>query len=62
MAAPTSVAHEVTETFQVDGMTCDHCARAVTEELNGICGVLRVKRQGSHRRSCRHQHGTPHHR
>ena len=42
MAAPTNVAPEVTETFHVDGMTCDHCGRAVTEELNGICGVLRV--------------------
>ena len=33
---------QVIETFQVDGMTCDHCARAVTGELTGITGVLAV--------------------
>jgi copper chaperone len=26
-------------TFQVTGMTCGHCASAVTEELKGINGV-----------------------
>jgi len=30
------------ETFQVVGMTCDHCARAVTSELMGIGGVTEV--------------------
>ena len=29
-------------TFQVTGMTCDHCASAVTEELKGIGGVHEV--------------------
>ena len=32
----------VTETFQVIGMTCGHCAGAVTGELSGIPGVLDV--------------------
>lgn len=31
-----------TETFQVVGMTCDHCARAVTSELMAIGGVTEV--------------------
>ena len=31
-----------TETFQVVGMTCDHCARAVTSELMWIVGVSEV--------------------
>jgi copper chaperone len=34
---------EVTETFQVIGMTCGHCAGAVTGELSGISGVLDVR-------------------
>ena len=40
----TSSSHtnEVTETFQVIGMTCGHCAGAVTGELTGITGVLDV--------------------
>jgi copper chaperone CopZ len=29
-------------TFQVTGMTCGHCASAVTEELKGINGVRDV--------------------
>ncbi|MBN9632082.1 MAG: heavy-metal-associated domain-containing protein [Actinobacteria bacterium] len=28
-----------TTTFQVDGMTCAHCERAVTEEVTAIAGV-----------------------
>jgi len=28
-----------TTTFQVDGMTCAHCERAVTEEVTAIDGV-----------------------
>jgi copper ion binding protein len=28
-----------TTTFQVTGMTCGHCQRAVTEEINRISGV-----------------------
>jgi copper chaperone CopZ len=26
-------------TYQVTGMTCDHCVRAVTEEIGGMAGV-----------------------
>ena len=28
-----------TTTFQVTGMTCDHCQHAVTEEVSQIAGV-----------------------
>ncbi len=31
-----------TQTFSVTGMTCDHCVRAVTEELQALDGVTRV--------------------
>ena len=31
-----------TATYQVTGMTCDHCAHAVTEELENLGGVRRV--------------------
>ena len=33
---------EVTESFQVDGMSCDHCAHAVTSELSEVPGVRTV--------------------
>ena len=29
-------------TYQVTGMTCEHCVRAVTEELQGLDGVCDV--------------------
>jgi copper chaperone CopZ len=29
-------------TYQVTGMTCEHCARAVTEELTRLDGVREV--------------------
>lgn len=29
-------------TYQVQGMTCDHCVRAVTGELTGLDGVTAV--------------------
>jgi copper chaperone CopZ len=29
-------------TFQVRGMTCDHCRRAVTEEIVAVAGVESV--------------------
>jgi copper chaperone len=29
-------------TFQVTGMTCGHCQRAVTEEISGIPGIQGV--------------------
>lgn len=31
-----------TTTYSVTGMTCGHCASAVTEELNGLDGVSDV--------------------
>jgi copper chaperone CopZ len=31
-----------TQTFQVNGMTCGHCASAVTEELQALDGVTAV--------------------
>jgi copper chaperone CopZ len=32
-----------TTTYQVTGMTCAHCAHAVTEELQGLDGVHDVR-------------------
>jgi copper chaperone len=29
-------------TYQVTGMTCEHCVRAVTEEIEGLAGVSSV--------------------
>ena len=31
-----------TQTFKVEGMTCDHCVHAVTEELQQLDGVSDV--------------------
>jgi copper chaperone len=31
-----------TATYQVTGMTCEHCARAVTAELKSVDGVTEV--------------------
>jgi len=31
-----------TATYRVTGMTCDHCVRAVTEELRSLDGVMQV--------------------
>lgn len=31
-----------TTTFRVDGMTCGHCVRSVTEELSALPGVTGV--------------------
>jgi copper chaperone len=31
-----------TSTYTVVGMTCEHCVRAVTEEVGGIAGVTNV--------------------
>jgi copper chaperone CopZ len=33
----------VTSTYTVTGMTCEHCVRAVTEELSGLPGVAGVE-------------------
>ncbi len=32
-----------TTTYGVDGMTCDHCVRAVSTEVAGVPGVLDVQ-------------------
>jgi copper chaperone CopZ len=32
----------VTETYRVDGMTCEHCVRAVSGEIGALPGVLDV--------------------
>ena len=32
-----------TTTYQVTGMTCGHCAQAVTTEVSGIDGVTDVR-------------------
>ncbi len=32
----------VRATFTVVGMTCDHCVRAVTQELGALAGVVAV--------------------
>jgi len=31
-----------TETYTVTGMTCDHCSRSVSAEVNAIAGVIAV--------------------
>ena len=31
-----------TSTYRVQGMTCDHCVRAVTQEISGLEGVTDV--------------------
>jgi copper ion binding protein len=30
------------ETYDVVGMTCDHCVRSVTEEVSAVAGVSQV--------------------
>jgi copper ion binding protein len=32
-----------TATYTVEGMTCGHCVKAVTEELSELAGVLDVQ-------------------
>jgi copper chaperone len=32
-----------TTTYQVTGMTCEHCARSVTGELSALSGVSKVE-------------------
>ena len=32
-----------TKTYDVVGMTCDHCVRAVTEEVSALAGVSEVQ-------------------
>lgn len=39
-ASPASPSRaEASTVLRVEGMTCDHCVRAVTEELNALDGV-----------------------
>ncbi len=40
MSTPTT---STTETYDVIGMTCDHCVRSVTEEVSALAGVSRVQ-------------------
>ncbi|WP_448624039.1 heavy-metal-associated domain-containing protein [Geodermatophilus sp. URMC 64] len=42
MLSNTPRAFVGTTTFQVTGMTCDHCRRAVTEEIGRVDGVTGV--------------------
>jgi copper chaperone CopZ len=46
-----------TETYDVVGMTCDHCARAVTTEVGALAGVseVQVDLQSGHVRFIAHQ-------
>ena len=39
-----STTTSTTETYDVLGMTCDHCARSVTEEVSAVPGVSDVAR------------------
>ena len=32
----------MTKTYQVEGMTCEHCAASVREEVGEIAGVTKV--------------------
>ncbi|KLU08992.1 heavy-metal-associated domain-containing protein [Kocuria sp. SM24M-10] len=41
-AAGTASATGTTSTYQVQGMTCGHCATSVTEELTALKGVSEV--------------------
>jgi copper ion binding protein len=36
------MSENTTRTYRVDGMTCDHCVRAVTQEVGGIEAVTDV--------------------
>jgi copper chaperone CopZ len=33
----------VTQTYAISGMTCEHCVRAVTDELSALPGVDEVR-------------------
>jgi len=32
-----------TKVLKIEGMSCDHCKKAVTEALQGVAGVQRVE-------------------
>ena len=42
MTTNTTPAFVGTETFRVEGMTCDHCRNAVTAEVSTVSGVQAV--------------------
>ena len=42
MMASTPRTFVGTTTFQVSGLTCGHCQRAVSEEIGAVAGVTRV--------------------
>jgi copper chaperone len=42
MATDTTPTFIGTTTFQVEGMTCDHCRNAVTTEVSAVPGVETV--------------------
>ena len=42
MATDTTPTFIGTTTFQVEGMTCDHCRNAVTTEVSAVPGVQAV--------------------
>jgi len=37
-----TISSPVTSTYHVEGMTCDHCVRAVREEIGALSGVRDV--------------------
>ena len=39
---PFNPSSSIAATFQVTGMTCDHCVRAITSEVSQIPGVTSV--------------------
>ncbi|HEY7280795.1 MAG TPA: heavy metal-associated domain-containing protein [Actinomycetota bacterium] len=44
---------------QVDGMTCDHCNRAIEHSMGGIPGVVRVSADFTNGRVAIRFEGTP---
>ena len=42
MTTNTTPTFAGTETFRVEGMTCDHCRNAVTTEVSAVPGVQAV--------------------
>ncbi|MEE1928227.1 heavy-metal-associated domain-containing protein [Streptomyces sp. TRM 70351] len=38
---------EITTTYQVSGMTCGHCEKAVTQEVSALDGVSAVRAAAS---------------
>jgi len=37
-----STTDEITTTYAVEGMSCEHCVNAVTTEVRGLAGVTNV--------------------